>query len=115
MALLDRYSLEFHVSRRARDIYQFDEGLFTFNGNVIFANFHAARLFAQKMNAKRDLTAFPEKAVRAGQINAMGLIDEILHLVIETYRQDRNPTVMGQALAWLVENLSQQRVDQVLR
>ena len=71
--------MEFHVSRRARDRYQFDESLFSINGNVIFANFHAARLFAQKINDKRDLARYPEQAVMAGQINAMGLIDEILH------------------------------------
>ena len=29
----------------------------------------------------RDLVRFPEQAVKAGQINALGLIDEILHLV----------------------------------
>src|SRR5512133_2559108 len=73
--------MEFHVSRQARDRYQFDLALFSLSGNVIFANFHAARVFAQKMNSKRDLVNFPEQGVRAGQINAMGLIDEILHYV----------------------------------
>ena len=33
---------EFHVSRQSRDRYQFDQSLFSYNGNVIFANFHAA-------------------------------------------------------------------------
>jgi len=41
---------EFHVNRQARDRYGFDQALFGFNGNVIFANFHAARIFADKMN-----------------------------------------------------------------
>jgi len=74
--------MEFHISRQARDRYQFDQGLFSLNGNVIFADFYAARLFAQKMNQSRDLIRFPEQAVKAGQINAMGLIDEILHYVV---------------------------------
>ena len=42
--------MEFHVSREARDRYQFGETLFSLTGNVLFANFHAARVFAQKMN-----------------------------------------------------------------
>ena len=71
--------MEFHVSRQARDRYDFDETLFSLSGNVLFANFHGARVFAQKMNDRRDLVSFPEQAVKAGQINAMGLIDEILH------------------------------------
>ena len=39
---------EFHVSRKARQKYQFDETLFTLNGNVILADFAAARRFAEQ-------------------------------------------------------------------
>ena len=61
--------MEFHVSRHARDYYHFDQSLFEFNGNVIFANFHAARSFAQKMNQNRDLIHNPEQAVKSSEIN----------------------------------------------
>jgi glycosidase len=101
---------EFHISRQARDLYQFDEALFSTNGNVIFANFHASRLFAQKINEKRDLVSFPEQAVRAGQLNALGLIDEILHLVMILYRQERNAIVMEQAIDYLSDKLGNQKV-----
>ena len=106
---------EFHISRDARDKYQFDESLFALSGNVIFANFHAVRRFAQKMNDKRDLINFPEQAVRAGQINAMGLIDEILHYVVDIYRQQANPEVMKLALAWLNDKLDRSEIEKVLR
>jgi glycosidase len=106
--------MEFHVSRDARDRYQFDLSIFSLSGNVIFADFHAARIFAQKMNAQRDLARYPEQAVRAGQINAMGLIDEILHLVIQRYREQRNPQVMAQALDWLNEQVGADAVDDAL-
>ena len=59
-------TFEFHVSRLARDRYRFDDVLFTLTGNLVFANFHAARVFAQKMNEQRDLVSFPEQAVKAG-------------------------------------------------
>ena len=88
---------EFHVSRLCRDKYEFDQSLFSFDGNVIFANFLAAREFAQKINHKRDLIYFPEQAVTAGDINAIGLIDEILHLVISLYRKQVLPAVMDEA------------------
>ncbi|MEW6180142.1 MAG: alpha-amylase family glycosyl hydrolase [Chloroflexota bacterium] len=106
--------MEFHISRQARERYQFDQSLFSFNGNVIFANFHAARQFAQKMNAFRDLVHYPEKAVKAGQINALGLIDEILHLVVHLYRTQKNPRVMEHALAALEESLGKPKVDELL-
>ncbi len=95
--------MEFHVSRHVRDKYQLSDTLFSLTGNVIFAGFHAARLLAQKMNDLRDLGRFPEQTVKPGHINTMGLIDEILHYVAGLYREQKNPEVMGQALAWLGE------------
>ncbi|RCK74276.1 MAG: Alpha-amylase family protein [Anaerolineae bacterium] len=106
--------MEFHVSRRARQKYKFDQRLFSTNGNVIFSNFRAAREFAQKINAKRDLAQFPHQAIRAGQLNAMGLIDEILHLVIEKYRQQRHASVMEQALLHLEKTLGKETLESSL-
>ena len=110
----DAVSMEFHVSRWARDHYDFDESLFSLSGNVVFANFHAARLFAQKMNDKRDLVSFPEQAVKAGQINAMGLLDEIFHFTVGLYREQRNPLAMSKALDWLYAQLASEAVDAAL-
>ena len=87
------YPYEFHISRKARDLYQFDEILYAFNGNVIFANLHAVRTFTQKINSKRDLIRYPEQAVRASQLNAMGLIDEILHVVFGLYKKQKSRNI----------------------
>ena len=106
---------EFHISRKARDRYGFEDALFAASGNVILANFHAARLFSQKMNDQRDLIRFPEQTVRAGQINAMGLIDEILHVVVQLYREQVNPSVMVEALTHLDERLGREKVDEALK
>ncbi len=105
---------EFHISRQAREHYQFDEMIFAQSGNVIFTDFHAARLFARKMNQKRDVINFPETVVRAGQINAMGLIDEILHLVVQMYRQQINANVMQEAVDWMKGKLGEEALNQVL-
>ncbi len=106
--------MQFHISRQARDHYHFDLELFSFNGNVILADFHAARLFAQKVNQKRDLSAFPEKAVKAGQINAMGLMDEIFHLVCSLYREHRQPHMLAEAHAWLEKELGKDALDHLI-
>jgi glycosidase len=107
--------MEFHVSRLSRDYYDFDDVLFSLSGKVIIANFHAARVFAQKMNDKRDLVRFPERVVRAGQINAMGLIEEILHLVISIYREEYGDLVLSEALEWLSGMLGKEAVEKTLR
>ncbi len=114
MERYDTAERQFHVSRKARDRYQFDDPLFALSGNVVFADFHASRVFAQRMNELRDLVAFPERAVSAAQINALGLIDEILHLLIAHYRETVRPRVMADALAFLEARVGRERVDTVL-
>jgi glycosidase len=108
-------TMEFHISGRARDRYQFDASLFSISGNVILANFHATRVLAQCINQKRDLVTFPEQAVKAGQLNAMGLIDEILHYVVGLYREQKNAEVMYEAMDWLEERLGQDALNAALR
>ena len=108
-------AFEFHVARAARRRYEFDEGLFGLSGNVVFADFAAARRFAQQMNAQRDLARDPGAAIRAGDLNAMGLVDEILHYVVGMYRAQRNPQVMSGALAALERRLSPQVLQQTLQ
>jgi glycosidase len=107
-------TLEFHISRRARDLHSFEQSLFSLSGNVILANFHAARLFAAKLNARRDLVRFPERAVKAGQINAMGLIDEILHYVVRVFEKQKNSRVTSEAIRWLERKIGRDELDRAL-
>lgn len=101
---------EFHVSRASRDRYAFDRSLFETDGNVVFADYAAAREFARKLNATRP----PESAARPAQLNAMGLIDEILHLVSQQYRQQVNPAALRNALADLETHLDEDDVQDAI-
>ncbi len=106
--------LELHVSRRARDRYRIEEAFLSQDGHAIFPNFHAARLFARQLNARRDLARVPEQAVSPGELNAMGLIVEILHYVIALYREQVNPGVMADAATALDHGLGRDALDGVL-
>jgi glycosidase len=107
-------SYEFHISRQSRAHYAFDDSLFATDGRVIVANISAARHLAQQINARRDLSRTPDQAVRAGEINALGLIDEVLHHMLSEYKQLHNPNVLAQALDWLDQNLGGQATDSTL-
>jgi glycosidase len=107
-------AFEFHVSKAARDRYEFDQALFQSTGNAIIPSFPAARVFAKKMNERRDTARHPEPVIQAGQLNAMGLIDEILHYAVELYRTTVNPTAMTAALEALTTSLEPKRLDQAL-
>ena len=76
---------QFHVTKASRDKYQFDEVLFSKNGNVVFANFHSLREFAHRINQKRSDPDDPETYASPADINALGLIDEIFHQIMDEY------------------------------
>jgi glycosidase len=105
---------EFHVSRQSRDRYRFADTLFSLSGNVIFADPSATREFAHRMNVVRNADRHPELSVRPGALNAMGLIDEALHAVVEQYRRQRDPSVMLDALAWFTSRLGAEALEQTL-
>jgi len=90
--------MEFHISRKARERYQFTESLFSYTGNVIFANVAACREFAHRMNTVREVEKHPELAVHAGKLFAMGIIDEASHVLMARYREQIDPAVMTSAL-----------------
>ena len=98
-------AFEFHISKAARTHYEFDRALFQTTGNVILPDFPAARAFARLMNERADRERYPDRVVHAAELNAMGLIDEILHHAIEIYRRTVNPQVMAEALAALEGDL----------
>jgi glycosidase len=106
--------MEFHISRGARERYQFADTLFSFNGNVIFADLAACRAFAHRMNQVRDAAQHPERAVHAGQLFAMGLIDEASHLVMSSYRKQFDPEVMTAALSWFGSQVGAAELDRLL-
>ena len=106
--------MEFHISRAARQRYQFEDTLFSFNGNVIFAGLGACRAFAHKMNLVRESHKHPDRAVHAAQLFAMGLIDEVSHLVIAQYRKKFDPEVMNAALDWFGAQVGPQEMDKLL-
>ncbi|GAB1481965.1 hypothetical protein MASR2M78_07800 [Treponema sp.] len=106
--------MEFHIARAVRAEYNLDSSLFSLRGNVIFADFHAVREFAHKLNAKVNSLVHPERYIKAGRLNAMGLIDEILHYVAAQYRESCDGTAFSSALERLELNFGRKKLDELL-
>ncbi len=94
----------FHISKSAREKYEFDENIFSTDGYVIFADFAAARRFAEKMSVVRG------NSVPASEVNAMGLLDEMMHILIRQYEME-NPGVMDRALDWVAAKYGENELD----
>ncbi len=112
--------MEFHIARAFRDRFELRDLLFSFTGNVIFGNVAASRRLAQQMNDARIALGGPtagqdpKAVVHAGQLFAMGLIDELSHAVIEHYRSVQDPNVLRDALLWFGERLGAEQLNSIL-
>jgi hypothetical protein len=105
--------MEFHISRKTRDLFQVSDTLFNFVGNVIFADLAACRQLAFRMT---EVRASPgAEPVNPGALFAMGLIDEVSHLLVAQYRRNRDPQVTQAALQWFAARVGEDNVEKLLR
>jgi hypothetical protein len=106
--------MEFHVSKEARDRYELSQKLFSFSGNVVFANLSASREFAFRMNERRGAEKDPTQTINPGALYAMGLIDEMSHALVDYYRQRLDPKVMAGALEWFDSRVGKAELDKTI-
>ena len=105
---------EFHVGRKIRDLCNFDAALFSSSGNVVIKNMANVRKFAMLINDVFKNRNQENKQISAGQLNAMGLLDEIFHYVCMLYRRDVLGSLMQDMLAALDKQFTPEKVDQLL-
>ncbi len=105
---------EFHISAEIRHECGFDSRLYASTGNVVLANMKSVRSFALLLNGYFDRIGDGNKKISAGQLNAMGLIDEILHHVCMLYRRDRYSDFMEELVAELERALTKEKFDRLL-
>lgn len=105
---------DFHVSRAAREKYKIEQSLFSVTGKVILADYQKARILSEKINSKRREEGNADQFVTAGQINALGLLHEIFHLLIRKYEESDNPGVFSKAINHLKYEISENGLEKTL-
>ncbi|MDR1904747.1 MAG: alpha-amylase [Treponema sp.] len=105
--------MEFHIQNDIRRDYQLEHSLFSLRGNVVLADLRKVRELTVKFNSKVD-PAHPERFIKAGQLYAMGLIDEILHYIAALYREQVQPDAFETALKRLENNLGEDKTTGLL-
>ena len=99
--------LELLINRSARDRFQIDQTLFATNGRLVFADYFATQQVAQRISGAGVPT-------RAADINAMGLIHELAHIVIERYKLTKKPNILRDALDHLTDAVGEAEVQRAL-
>src|SRR5919197_5225815 len=111
---MERSAYEFHIARAARDRYGFADPLFSLTANVVLVDLAASRELAHRMNTLRDADRHPDLVVHPGALNAMGILDEVTHLVLALYRERRDPRAVLDALRWLETRIGRDALDTTL-
>jgi len=106
--------MEFHISRAVREAAQVEDTLFSYTGNVVFANVAAARRLAEALNQARGSDAEPAGTYNAGALFAMGLIDELSHALVAQYRKSTDPAVLAEAVRWFAQQFEPGKLERLL-
>lgn len=104
----------FHVSANSRKKYQFEDNLFSLQGDLIVADFNTARLLSEKINKVRKEEGRYSELVTPGLLNALGLLHEIFHLLIRKYEENENPGVIRRSIDFLKQNLSEEELEKTM-
>ncbi|RKY97819.1 MAG: alpha-amylase, partial [Ignavibacteriae bacterium] len=105
---------DFHISKSTRIKYKFDDSFYSLNGNLIIANSQAARYISDKINEVRKNEGAYDQLTTAGEINALGILHEIYHYLINHYAQNENPGVIKRNIDFLKSALNEENLNRVL-
>ena len=103
-----KFFTEFHPNRKARQKYNLDESLFKTNGDIVFTNLRAVRELAEKLRSEQ-----PD--IQASEVNAMGLLHEIEHIVIGAYRQKVTGRFFNRLEDFLLKKLGKAEYEKLLQ
>jgi len=106
---------ELPLAHSARERYSLPDELLSAHGNLVVRDYAAAQRVAHTMNARRDAERFPESAVRAGELYAAALLQEMLRLIVASYLVEVDKGALNRAYAHLEETLGEDALTATLK
>ncbi|MGP1577191.1 MAG: alpha-amylase family glycosyl hydrolase [Treponema sp.] len=111
-------NMEFHIHNDVRKKCRFKKSLFSSTGNVVIGNVNDIYAFTFQYNNAVAAGLFglpvrPEQYLKAGQLNAMGLIDEIFHYVCRIYRCEKCSDFFSKGYAFVNDILKANSVPDI--
>ncbi|HSG80097.1 MAG TPA: alpha-amylase family glycosyl hydrolase, partial [Acidimicrobiia bacterium] len=98
----------------ARRGFGIDDGLFAPEGPLAFSDAEDAQRVAAAVNEARDVRAFPERAVHAGDLMAAALIQEVIRVVLERRAGATGDGSLAIAAEHLVADLGDREAEALL-
>jgi glycosidase len=104
--------MEFHLSRPARERFEFDRDLLKGEGEIRQPDAQAVQELTARMNAKLGPLG---RGAKPGHLFALVLIQYVLQRVMNLYRRRVMPDVFEKAEAWLAHSLREDHVQATVR
>ncbi len=102
---------ELHIAKNVREKYKLNKEFFTLRGELIFTNSKELVKLVRLFNVGKE----EKKQITVGEVFAVGLIDEIIHFVINEYDSKLNPRAVKRAVEKLKENFSEEKFAELLK
>ena len=106
--------MEFHIHASIRSRLSVSSSLFASTGNLILPDFYSSRVMAEKIRSLSLIEGKDAKDISAGKLNAMALIDEILHIIFLLYRESAAPDVVKKFELSIQEAIGKEEFDTLL-
>jgi len=106
--------MEFHIHAGIRSRLAVSSSLFASTGNLILPDFYSSRVMAEKIRSLILTEGRDAKDISAGKLNAMALIDEILHIIFLLYRESVAPDVMKKFESSIQDAIGKEEFDTLL-
>ena len=105
---------ELHINKEARKKYLVSESLFESTGNIVFPNYRSVRELTSAINKQRAIPGKSETLLRAGTLNAIGLLDEICHFLVRLYDEHENPQSVQRAYKFAEQAVGKKAFEKTL-
>ncbi|HEY3294766.1 MAG TPA: alpha-amylase family glycosyl hydrolase [bacterium] len=109
---MNSFFSDFHLSRLSRERYRFNRDLLLPSGRRLRPDTLAVQELAYRMNLRLGPQG---RGAKPGHVQAMILLQYILHVVVETYRRQKEPQVLEKSERWLEQQFSADTVFEMLR
>jgi len=102
---------EFHLSKKARRLYEIDRNLFSKEGHLIITDYSALLAAVERINTKREVSLYPEARVSAAELYALGLMHEIFHHIIDLFIEKQGEALLPNVYRHLMKRWDASEVD----
>ena len=102
------------ISASIRRAYEFDEEFFAEDGRAKMSSIREVRDFAQAIDLHRSPAApSAREGVKAGDLEALGVLDVVYRILIGLFRDRENPEVESDAVAHLRDEIGGIKLDRM--